>query len=181
MRARSRGAVRHEHGLTLVELMVVVAIVGVLMAAAVVFVKPDQYGQTTRGFADSIGAFLEGARDRGIATHAWQRIEIDDTEGLIAYQAPVTGFVKPADDAWLYVGAMARPNTKVEVVAVTDTAAIEDIAAPADGAGLPAIVEFAPDGSAQPTTIYVADEQRNRKARILIFRATGSVLVLDSW
>jgi prepilin-type N-terminal cleavage/methylation domain-containing protein len=183
MRACSRGADRTDQGFTLVELMVVVAVVGILMAMASLYVAPDKYAATARGYADALGAFAESTRDRAIGTHAWQRIVLDPDEGVRSYQAPITGFVKPADDEWVFVGGLAAPSASVEIAAVDPIAhPIENTSLPGDGAGLPATLDFAPDGTtATAMTIFVADQARNYKARVVVFRATGSVMVLDQW
>jgi hypothetical protein len=56
-----------------------------------------------------------------------------------------------------------------------------DTAVPLVGAGVPAVLDFAPDGTTSAMTIFVTDKARSSKARIVVFRATGSVLVLDTW
>jgi type II secretory pathway pseudopilin PulG len=168
---------------TLVELMVVVAIVGLMAGLAVVSLNPDKHARTARGFADEIGGVIETARDRAISTHAYQRIRIEDGT-VYSGQAPVRGFAgRPTDpDLWQYIGALPPPSAHVAIVSFDPVAHIDPgDALPAEGAGLPADIDIAPDGTASPGTIFVADQSRQAKARVVVVRATGAVLVLDSW
>ena len=43
-----------ERGFTLVELMVVIAVVGVILAAAILSINPDRYAKSAKGYAEEI-------------------------------------------------------------------------------------------------------------------------------
>jgi prepilin-type N-terminal cleavage/methylation domain-containing protein len=73
-RASRSVAVNPERGFTLMEMMVVVAVIGLLSAAAIVFVKPGQYAGTSRSYAHQIAALVDGVRQRAVASHTYQML-----------------------------------------------------------------------------------------------------------
>lgn len=163
-------------GFTLVELLVVVAIIGILTGLAVVYAgEPRANVQGTAG--QVVGAF-DGARLRAIATQRWQRARYDDAERRFVFeQATTEGMAEPT--AWSQVELLAvkRP---VEVFSIDDAANVE-ASDPDEFAGLDEEVWFAPDGSSQPRTIYFATVDRRSRARVVVYRITGTAVMKEGF
>ena len=166
-----------QEGVTLIELMVVVAIVGVLTATAVL-----SYRNTTgsvHGYAQQIAGELEAARLRAVAARRWQRVEIQPNQ-VSAWEATSTGMAVPT--TWQFVRSFGAPS-KVEVIAMSDrTHVLVNDSVPGPGVGLDGAVEFRPDGSAAAAaTIFIADSNDVKHMRVAVYPATGSAYVFGEW
>jgi prepilin-type N-terminal cleavage/methylation domain-containing protein len=177
-RATSSAAVNPERGFTLMEMMIVVAVIGLLAAAAIVFVKPGQFAGSSRGYAHQIAALVEGVRQRAVASRTYQMLEVHDDQ-VLHYQGATTGMTMPTD--WNLIGTTPALHGVVIASASDRTHTETDDGVPAAGAGLPATIYFPPDGTASPATIFVTDEQDANRARVAIYRATASAYAFNEW
>jgi prepilin-type N-terminal cleavage/methylation domain-containing protein len=167
-----------ERGFTLIELMVVIAIVGLLAVAALVFVNPRSFAATSRGYAQEVASLCDSVRQRAVASRTYQKLEVQDDQ-IIHWQGDTTGMTPPTD--WSYVGTTPVPS-EVRIASTSDVTHIEPgDSVPSEGAGLPAEIDFAPDGSATAATIFVTDSADENKARVAIYRATGSAYAYYEW
>ena len=178
MRAAPEEAADPRCGFTLIEMMVVIAIIGVLAAAALVFVNPRSFAATSRGYAQEIASLCDSVRQRAVASRTYQKLEVQDGQ-IIHWQGDTTGMTPPTD--WSYVGTTPVPS-EVRIASTDDSTHIAPNASvPVEGTGLPAEIDFAPDGSATAATIFVTDSADENKARIAIYRATGSAYAYYEW
>ena len=174
-RHRRAGAQR---GVTLVELMVVLTIVGVLMAAAVVSYQNSP--ASVHGYAEQVSGELDGARLRAVASKRWQRVEIQAAQ-VSVWEATTEGMATPV--GWQLLRTVFAP-AKVSVVSMSDqTHAVPNSSVPAPGAGMTnAAVEFRPDGAAAAAaTIFIGDARDVSHVRVAVYRATGSAYVFNDW
>ena len=104
-----------------------------------------------------------------------------ETKKVVIDQATITGMDLPADDEWATVQQLGIPAT-VELVAVATAAnVIAGEGVPEEGDGLDDYLYFAPDGSAEPRTVYVRTTDGRQKMRIVIYRATGTAYAKEDW
>lgn len=168
----------HSRGVTLVELMVVVAIVGVLSALSFFLVKSTSYAGTPRGFTEQIAAVADTARLRAVATRKWQRLEFL-ADRVEHWEADLDGMGPPNN--WVLMRTIFVPRN-VEIAAVsTRTHLVPNDAVPGYGVGLGDGVQFAPDGAGQAGTVFIGDTFGKLKSRAAFYRATGSVYVFEGW
>ena len=192
---------------TLVELMVVIAIISILAGAATVYVNPGRYSNNVTSFAESVAAEIDAARWRATSSNKWQMVSVFD-DRIFVEQAPAEGMAGiPLDGAgdcadplgsggdpnvpdvrsgvcWQSIKTVRRPSSDIEIVSVDDTPhLIADDNVPAEGAGLDASILIGPDGSVRSNgwTIFIADSERKRFIRVLVYRATGTVSILKGW
>ena len=158
--------------------MAVIVIVGLMAGAAVVFVKPSAQARTARGYASSITALCDAARQRAVASNTYQRIQVTST-GVVHYQGDDDGMTIPTftDE----VAHLPVPD-QVEIVSFDDvTHVTDDTDVPEEGAGLPGTIDFAPDGTASAATVFVTDSSDDYRARVAVYRASGSVYTYQDW
>lgn len=165
-------------GFGLMELLTVIAMVGVLSGVAVLFIKPSSYAATARGYAHEISALCDVVRQRAVASRTRQMIEVT-VDRVVHYRASEPGMA-PATD-WELIGTLPVPP-QVWIASTDPRAHLESgDGVPELGAGLPFQVQFAPDGTATAATVFVHDAQDDIRARVAIFKATGSAFAYSEW
>ncbi|HEU5055305.1 MAG TPA: type II secretion system protein [Kofleriaceae bacterium] len=165
-------------GFTLIEVMVVIAIIGLLAVSAVLFVKPRSYAASAQGYAQEVASLCDSVRQRAVASRTYQKLEVQGDE-VIHWQGATSGMTPPTD--WNLVGTTPVPS-QIVIAATSDrTHASPDDSVPNAGIGLPAEIDFAPDGTATAATIFVTDSAEEIKARVAIYRATGSAYAYYGW
>ena len=179
---------RAQRGFTLVELMVVVAIVAVLSGLAAVMVRGERYGHA-EGYAAQIKTQLETASQRAVARSRVQRIEVR-REGLVHWEGcapaaagepcPPTGMREP--DELRRVGAISAPAPELVIGGMIEQTARQGVSQVPSEGGLPGVIDFFPDGTAQAATIFVDHEHRpDERFRIGVFQASGYVNIWRGW
>ncbi|MDQ3365004.1 MAG: prepilin-type N-terminal cleavage/methylation domain-containing protein [Myxococcota bacterium] len=174
---------RRERGFTLIEMMTVIAIVGVL-AALIIGVSARPFGTNATNMADQLAQTMNFARTRALSTRKIHRVEVHlelNPPEIHVWAASITG--------------MKRTNITsvtpqfVERVRIPKSVTLWAAATGAQAAGLdPAQtttlfnIDFLPNGSATAAaTLYVTDPARTRKHRVLVYSATGSSYARTSW
>jgi prepilin-type N-terminal cleavage/methylation domain-containing protein len=182
-RPHRRAASSGGEGFTLVEVIVVITMVGVLAAVALVFVKPGSAAATSRGYADEVAALCDAARQRAVASRTVQRIVIE-ADRVVHSQATTTGLAPlPGEDDFEFADIHTL-NVPADVLirALSDrTHVVTNDSVPAAGTGVPGEIRFSPDGRATAGTIFVEDSRTLDRARVAIYRATGSVYAYSEW
>ena len=164
---------RAGHGFTLVELMTVVAILGVLVSLAMVALRPSQRGgavATTR----LLTVTIEKMRLRALSSRRWQRLRIESPDTVIHEEAVTPGMPGmtdaftplhelPASGSSTFCGAELENR-------IAATGSTECPGSPANVAWL-----VAPDGvPTSALTVYVQDDgEHQEKYRVAVYRATG--------
>jgi hypothetical protein len=110
----------------------------------------------------------------------------------ISPQAPVHVLIVPnkpiptvndvsEDDEWSLVNEVEIPGSS-EVYAIATTVNIVDgDGVPAEGDNLDQALLFAPDGSAEPRTVYLRSYDQRKENRVVVYRATGTAMRKDTW
>lgn len=167
-----------ERGFTLVEMMVVVAIIGVIIAGAVLSIRGGRYAKNAKGYAEQVTATLESMRIRATASHKWQRLEIS-ADNIVHMEAEDEGMGEPA--AYYVVQTVAVPGG-VRIAAVSTITHLEpNLAVEGGWPGTDVFIDFKPDGSGTGATIFIEDDSGRGQYRVAVFRATGLARLFEEW
>lgn len=179
-------------GFTLVELMTVVAIIGITATLGLVYLDSGQKGQSALGYAERLGAQYEMARARAVATQRRQRIVIQ-ADRFTHWQSSVTGLAESADPTnyttdWDYVYEAVVPQD-VSIADVDQDLRFEAAETPTALMAFPVAIDVLPDGRARTFgsteffesgwTVFIGDAKT--EVRTLLFAVTGSSTTYNEW
>ena len=185
-----------QRGMTLVELMAVVAIMGVSLAVAQVVIDTDP---SAKDIAQRISGQIAEASRKAIAGGAMKPAAViaEGTEartrllinGLAGNQAVTTERYDDASDTWK-TSARYRVDSSVEVVGFRTESKLDPGSIPNNALATGAYVHLncLPDGSCFPEgggsglTIYVREiDNPDRDARLVVLPLGGMPLVFGTW
>jgi len=158
--------------------MIVVALIGILMAVAVIGISSTKYAGTVRGYTDEIAGEFETAQMRAEATRKWQRIDVTANR-IEHWESRTTGMATPTQ--WDHVRTIIAPRDVFVNAMSNKTHVAADDSVPSSGTGLPGTVDFAPDGSAEAKTLFVGETKGKYMSRVTVYRASGATYVFKDW
>jgi prepilin-type N-terminal cleavage/methylation domain-containing protein len=174
-------------GFTLVELMVVVAIIGVLASIGIFAIAPLTNAQNAAAIARSVQFELARARQEAVGDNKQRQLSCaaaTSGKGNVCtyYIAHTTGMGTIAQ--WDKAGDVINTGSHAQIwniATVTDNAASGGSSGSKMSAAL--TVTFFPDGTASAATVYVCDTQATpgHKSKVLVYPGTGLSKLVDKW
>lgn len=182
------------HGFTLTELMVTLAIVGVLSAVAITLMRPTPQ---PIDIASQVSSKLAETSRKAIATGG-VRAEVVSALGSKArtravFESTSTGVTltvdrleedpPPATSAnWIELSSITL-NPGITLSGYSPTAVLTDGGAPTTAltSGGSFEVHCNPDGTCDATTIYLTDRRGVRRARVVVLPLGGTPMTFDRW
>jgi len=167
-------------GMTLVELMIVVAIVGVMSFAAIFALGPSSNAKSTAALARSLEFVMQRARADAISDNFQRRLLCDAAAKRCSYLvASAGGMGTPAFNSTVDVIEWGRHAQVWNINSATDWNANNSSAQMTAQKS----VTFYPNGTATPATVYVADTAGNKGNfyKVYVYAGTGLTRLSDTW
>ena len=173
-------------GFTLIELMVVVAIIGVLIAV-VISLSAQTNGANAVTVSDQVVSQFQFARQRSISMRRYHRVtvtpsQITISEGLTAGGVPSSGMGAPA--SYREIQEMNLPPRVIFWTANHTVSQNPGATLTAPDPLLSFTLTIKPDGTTDGMTAFLGDQQFNstmRQERIIVYKITGSAYARQQW
>ncbi len=174
-----------QRGFTLVEMMVVVAIISILVAIAV-NLRTTTYGANTSSVADQVVGQLELARARAISTHHYEQVLVTNGK-LVLNEGNTLGMSVPGNFAQQIQQSVLPVSVQVwdHDTKSDATSGQHPVAALDPLLSFP--ITFRPDGSLYLTggdtgaTLFLTDRNHAHEFRVIVYRISGSIFSRPVW
>ena len=181
---------RSQRGFTLIELMVVVAILGITAALVITNFKSNPSGSEARHIAGAMATAFRTAMNGGPVSSAVvsaggprARAMLEIKESGAGYQAIVWKLVESGSGfSWTEVETVPIAP-EVEILKITDTATVDLSTTEITAGGVPATKYYYANATADPFTIYLrkrGDDSRTRY-RIIGMPLSPTPQVFQDW
>ncbi|HEY7955793.1 MAG TPA: type II secretion system protein [Polyangia bacterium] len=173
-------------GFTLIELMVVIAIIAIMTVAAMFSLSG--YGKAQDPAALARGVQLMMIRARGDALADNHQRELSCTTAGCTYFSANTawtgsgacpGAVSPC---WVDAGDRVQTGNRALLFDIDSTT---DYKTSTPGTQLTSAqtktITFRPDGTATPATVYISDGNGNNAFKVYVFAGTGMARLVSGW
>lgn len=181
---------RTQRGVTLVELMVVVAIIAILAAVFISNSSIGGYGLTSKTLSEQLAAQLNAVRTRALQTRRIHQAQIRldlATPEIDVYAAPNPGMaLTNFTGAGVVVQGVQRIELPKNMIVQTAVAGATASGQNPSKTSAEVDITYYPDGtvkvgSTNGATIYITDQRSAEKYRVVIYHTTGSAYARQTW